>query len=168
MLAAGALETARIEAECGRAEDAWRHVQEALTVLGDDAKLGLKCEAALVWVLAVRGNVDDSQRLDVGVESRLGAFERDPSTCRNILYDLGMAACARGDYNAGISCWTRYLGLSPDPVHQPSAYYHRGECHRQLGELANADRDYRTAVAMNFDTHFTRLARRRLAGFPDL
>jgi tetratricopeptide (TPR) repeat protein len=74
-----------------------------------------------------------------------------------------MAACARGDHEAGIDCWTRYLALCPDPVYQPTARYQRGECHRQLGRLSEARDEYEAAVAMNFDTHFTGLARRRLA-----
>src|SRR5205823_4168670 len=35
-LAACDLDAARIAAECGRASDAWLHIQEALAVLGDD------------------------------------------------------------------------------------------------------------------------------------
>ena len=37
------LDVSRIEAECGRADDAWVHIQEAISELGSDAKLGLKC-----------------------------------------------------------------------------------------------------------------------------
>jgi tetratricopeptide (TPR) repeat protein len=157
-----ALEISRIEAQCGRASDAWRHIQEAIAVLGNDAKLGLKCEAAASWVLAARGLADESQHRATQLEPRLAAFERDPSTGRGVLYDLGMAACTRGDYHAGITCWTRYLALSPDPVYRPTAHYRRGECHRHLGQLTEARNDYDAAVAMNLDTHHTKLARRRL------
>jgi tetratricopeptide (TPR) repeat protein len=74
-----------------------------------------------------------------------------------------MAACARGDHPAGIDCWTRYLPLSPDPVYRPDAFYHRGECYRHLGRLDEARADYQAAVAMDIDTHFFQLARRRLS-----
>jgi tetratricopeptide (TPR) repeat protein len=165
VIAVWSLDTARIEAECGRADAAWSHIQEALAVLRKDAKLGLGCEAVCCWVLAVRGLADESQRISSEVEARLGDFELDPKTCRGVLHDLGMAACARGDHHAGIDCWTRYLGLSPDPVHQPTAFYERGECHRQLGQLTEARNDYRAAVAMNLDTHHARLAQQRLDRF---
>jgi tetratricopeptide (TPR) repeat protein len=160
--AACSLDTARMEADCGRADDARRHVHEALAELRDDAKLGFKCQAALSWVLAARGDADESQRLAASLEPRLAAFGRDPSTSRGVLYDLGMAACARGDPSAGIDCWTRYLSLGPDPVYRPDAYYHRGECHRQLGRLDEARSDYQAAVAMDIGTHFSHLALRRL------
>ena len=39
-----ALDVSRIEAECGRPDDAWAHIQQAIEVLGNDAKLGLYCE----------------------------------------------------------------------------------------------------------------------------
>jgi tetratricopeptide (TPR) repeat protein len=156
------LDRARVEAQCGRTEDAWRHIHEALAELGNDAKLGLKCETVLSWVLAVRGDAGESQRLAASLEPRLAAFERDPSTCRGALYNLGMAAGARGDHAAGIDCWTRYLALNPHRVYRPDGLYHRGECHRHLGHLDDARADYEAAVAMNIDSHFSRLARRRL------
>jgi tetratricopeptide (TPR) repeat protein len=162
MKAVRSLDRARLEAECGRADDAWRHIHEAHAELRDDVKLGFKCEAALCWVLAARGDADESQRLAASLEPRLAAFERDPGSCRGVLYDLGMAACARGDHAAGIDCWTRYLTLSPDPVYRPDALYHRGESYRQLGRFDDARNDYQAAVAMGLDTHFSRLAGRRL------
>jgi tetratricopeptide (TPR) repeat protein len=164
--AACALDMSRIEAECGRGEDARVHIEEALSVLGNDAKLGLKCDAASSWVLAARGLADDSRQVADHVEDRLPDFEHDPSTCRAALYDLGMAACARGDHEAGDDCWTRYLGLHPDPVYQPTALYFRGECRRLQGKTSDAKADFRAAVAMHFNTHYTGLARRRLGEMP--
>jgi tetratricopeptide (TPR) repeat protein len=165
IIAVWSLDTARIEAECGRGDAAWSHIQDALVVLQKDAKLGLVCEAVCCWALAVRGLADESQSVSSEIETRLGDFERDPKTCRGVLHDLGMAACARGDHHAGIDCWARYLGLRPDPVHQPTAFYKRGECHRELGQHTEAHNDYRAAVAMNLDTYHARLARQRLDGF---
>jgi tetratricopeptide (TPR) repeat protein len=157
-----ALDMSRIEAECGRVDDAWVHIQQALSELSNDAKLGLKCEGAKAWVLAARGLADDSRRVAAEAESRLSAFEQDPSTCRGVLYDLGMAACARGDHAAGEECWSRYLEFSPDPVYQPTALYFRGECHRQRGDKAKAKADFDAAIGMHMDTHYSGLARRRL------
>src|SRR5262249_40943762 len=153
-------------AECGRGDDAWAHIQEALAEFGDDAKLGLKCEAAASWVLAARGLADDSRRRAAQAEARLPKFRGDPGTCRGALYDLGIAACPRGDHAQGADCWGRYLGLGPDPVSQPTALYFRGECRRQLGDVPGAEDDYRAAVAMDVDTHYARFARYRLAGLP--
>ena len=164
--AACALDMSRIEAECGRSDDAWAHVQEAISVLGNDAKLGLKCDAAASWVLAVRGLADDSRHVGDLVESRLSEFEQDPSTCRGALYDLGMAAWTRGDHETCEDCWSRYLLLSPDPVHRPAALYYRAECRRQRGDSSGAIADLREAVAMNIDSHHARLARGRLAESP--
>jgi tetratricopeptide (TPR) repeat protein len=160
--AAVALDMSRIEAECGRADDAWVHIREALAELGTDAKLGLKCDAAASWVFAARGLADESLRVAGQVEARLPAFEADPSTCRGVLFDLGMAACTRGDHEAGEDCWTRYLELSPEPVYHPTALYFRGECRRHLGDTSNAATDFRAAVALDIDTHHARLARRQL------
>jgi tetratricopeptide (TPR) repeat protein len=168
LIAVCVLDTARIEAECGRADAAWQHIQEALAVLRNDAKLGLKCDAVCCWVLAARGLADESERVSSEVETRLSDFEDDPSTRRGVLHDLGMAACVRGDHHAGIDCWTCYLGLSPDPVHQPTALYQRGECYRQLNQLTEARNDYRAAVAMNLDTHHARLAQQQLNRFAPL
>lgn len=162
MRAACALEMSRIEAGCGRADDAWTHIQEAISVLGNDAKLGLNCEATAAWVLAARGLDDDSRRVAGLVEARLSEFEQDPSTCRGVLYDLGMAAWTRGDHETCEDCWTRYLGLSPDPVHRPTALYYRAECRRHRGDSAGAVAELREAVAMNIDSHHARLARGRL------
>jgi tetratricopeptide (TPR) repeat protein len=156
------LDRARLEAECGRADDAWRHLQEARAELGNDAKFELKCRGALSWVLAIRAEAGESLRLAVSLEPRLADFERDPATCRGVLHDLAMAACARGDHAAGVDYWTRHLALGPHPVFRPNALYHRGECHRHLGRLDEARADYEAAVAMDIDSHFSRLARRRL------
>jgi tetratricopeptide (TPR) repeat protein len=157
-----ALDMSRIEAECGRADDAWVHIQEAVTELGNDAKLGLKCDAAAAWVFAVRGLAVDSQRVGAQSEARLKDFEGDPSTGRGVLFDLGMAACTRGDFEKGEECWSRYLDLGPDPVYRPTALYFRGECRRQQGDSSGASADFREAVALKIDTHFARLARLRL------
>lgn len=156
-----ALDMSRIEAECGRAEDAWVHIQEAVAVLGDDAKLGLKCDSAASWVFAARGLIDDSRRVADQAEARLPHFDHDPSTCRGVLYDLGMAAWTRGDSEVGESCWNRYLGLKPDPVNRPTALYFRGECRLHQGNTTDARADFHDAVAMDIDTHYARLARRR-------
>jgi tetratricopeptide (TPR) repeat protein len=163
IIAVRALDSARIETEAGRANEAWPRIQEALAELSGDAKLSLKCDAAASWVLAARGLADESRRLADMLPTRLATFDADPSTQRGVLYDLGMAAAARSDYQAGIDCWTRYLALSPDPVNRPTANYQRGECHHKLGQLAEAREDYRSAAAMNLDTHYSALARRRLA-----
>lgn len=157
-----ALSASRIEVERGRGDEAWQHIQKALNEFKDDAKLGLNCDAVLTWVLAVRGLSDESQHLAVQVNPRLAAFEGDPSTCRSVLYDLGMAACVRGDHAAGIECWNRYCTLNPDPVYQPTAYYYRGECHREIGQLSEAEANYRAAVNMNLETHHSKLAKNRL------
>jgi tetratricopeptide (TPR) repeat protein len=158
-----ALEAARIQTDAGRPEDAWQQLQEALKEFRDDAKLSLKCDSTAAWILASRGLVDESRQVVKMLEPRLAGFADDPSTQRGVYYELGLAANARCDHQAGIDCWTRYLALSPDPVYHPTAYYYRGECHRQLGQLAEAKRDYEAAVAMNFDTHSTELAKRRLS-----
>jgi tetratricopeptide (TPR) repeat protein len=158
-----ALDLSRIEAECGRADDAWGHIQEAISELGKDPKLGLKCDAAASWVYAASGLADDSRRVAGQAGARLPDFEQDPSTCRGVLYDLGMAAWTRGDHEEGEDCWSRDLGLSPDPVHRPTPLYFRGECRRHRGDTSGAYADFCEAVAMNTDTHYTRLARRRLA-----
>jgi tetratricopeptide (TPR) repeat protein len=161
-----ALGMSRIEAECGRANDAWAHIQEALAILVNDAKLGLKCESAKSWVLAARGLADDSRRVAAQAHARLSEFEGDMSTCRGVMYDLGMAACKRGDHEEGEHCWSRYLELSPDPVYRPTAYYFRGECRRERGNASDAKADFRAAVALDIDTHYARLARRRLVEMP--
>ena len=143
-------------------DDAWDHIQQAISELGNDAKLGLKCEAASAWVLAARGDAKESARVTGQVEALIPDFERDPSTCRGVYFDLGMAACARGDHEKGEECWSRYLELSPDPVYRPTALYFRGECRRYLGDAADAESDFREAIAMDIDTHYARFARRRL------
>jgi tetratricopeptide (TPR) repeat protein len=160
--AARSLDVARIEAVCGRADDAWRHIHEAVAELSGDPRLGFKCQSTLAWVHAVRGDASESQRLAARLEAELAARERDPGICRYVLYDLAMAAGARGDHAAGVDCWTRYLALQPHPVYQPDALYHRGECCRHLGRLDEARADYQAAVNMDIASHFSRLALQRL------
>jgi tetratricopeptide (TPR) repeat protein len=162
ILAVFALDAARTEAQCGRPDDAWQRLQGALDELAADAKLGLRGEAVACWILAARGLADESRDVAARVEARLGDFEGDPGTRRATFYDLGRAACLRGDHEEGVAYWTRYLALNPDPVYHPTALYLRGECHRQLGRLNDARADYRAAVATNLDTHHARLARRQL------
>jgi Tetratricopeptide repeat len=77
-----------------------------------------------------------------------------------------MAAWTRGDLEEAEHCWTRYLDLSPDPVHRPTALYFRGECRLSRGDEAGASADLRWAVAMEIDSHYARLARRRLGEMP--
>jgi tetratricopeptide (TPR) repeat protein len=161
-----ALGMARIEAEGGRPQDAWAHIKEAISILANDAVLGLKCESAKSWVLASGGLADDSRRVAAQAQARLTEFEGDMSTCRGVMYDLGMAACKRGDHEEGEHCWSRYLELSPDPVYRPTAYYFRGECRFQRGNSSDAKADFRAAVAFDIDTHYARLARRRLVEMP--
>ncbi len=161
LMAASNLDRSRIEAESGKADDAWIHIQEAVAVLGNDPKLGLKCDGAAAWIFAARGLAEDSRRVADQVKERLADFEQDPSTQRGALYDLGMAACVRGDHDEGIDCWTRYLGLKPDPVHRPTAFYFRGECRRQLGDRTGAKADYDAAIGLEIDSHYARLARSR-------
>jgi tetratricopeptide (TPR) repeat protein len=161
-----ALDMSRMEAECGRADDAWAHIQQAQSELASDAKLGLKCDAAAAFVMAARGLSDDSRRLADQVEARLAEFAHDPSTCRGALYDLGRAAHARGDYEKGEDCWNRYLELGPDPVHRPTALYFRGDCRRHHGDRSGAEADFREAAAMGIDSHYAGLARARLAEMP--
>jgi tetratricopeptide (TPR) repeat protein len=162
LLAYLALGASCVEAECGRADDAWRRLQEPLAELGDDAKLGLQAEGAACFILAARGLADESRSAAVRIEARLGDFEGDPATRRTCLYCLARAACTRGDHLAGIDSWTRYLDLGPAPVYYPTAFYFRGECHHQLGQPADARKDYRAAVATDLDTYHARLARRQL------
>jgi tetratricopeptide (TPR) repeat protein len=164
--AASALEQARIEAECGRADDAWSHIQEARAVLRDDTKLGLLCEGALAWVYAARGLADESREAADWAKSELADFARDPQTSRSLLFDVGMAAWTRSDYKEAIDCWTRYLDLAPHPVYRPTALYVRGECCRGLGDEPGATANFRAAAAEGLDTHFSRLARRRLVESP--
>ena len=160
-----ALEMSRIEAEWGKADDARHHIEEAISVLGNDAKLGLKCDAAMSWVLAVGGLAEDSRDVAAEVEARLPDFERDPSTSRGVLYDLGMAACAATTRRVKIA-GAATSGFSPDPVYHPTALYFRGECRRHLGKASDARADYRAAVEKNLNTHYAGLARRRLGELP--
>jgi tetratricopeptide (TPR) repeat protein len=157
-----ALEIARNEAEIGRVDDAWDHVQEAVSELGNDPKLGPQCDAVAAWILALRDEADDSRRAAVRAAARLPTFEHDRGTAQNILTSLGRAACARGDHDEGEEYWDRYLALGPDPVNRPTALYFRGECRRHQGDLSAARADFREAVALGLDTHATRLARQRL------
>jgi tetratricopeptide (TPR) repeat protein len=161
--AASALDQSRIEAEAGKADEAWAHIQQAIAELGNDPKLGLKCDAVASWIFAARGLVDDSRHVAAQVEERLPDFEADPSTVRGALYDLGLAAWTRGDYQEGAECWDRYLELDPDPVYRPTAHYIRGECRRLKGNRLGAIADYREALELEIDTHHARLARARLA-----
>jgi tetratricopeptide (TPR) repeat protein len=162
ILAVHTLAVARAEAECGRVEDAWRRVEGTLPELAADAKLDLRGQAIACWILAARGLADQSRGVAARVEARLGDFAGDPSTRRVCLYYLARAACTRGDHQDGIAFWTRYLAAGPDPVYHPTAFFLRGECHRQLGRPSDARTDYRAAAATNLDTHHARLARRQL------
>ncbi len=163
--AARNMERARIQCEAGRPDAARTAIDEAIAVLRDDARLGLKCRAILARVEAGRGFAAESRTLAAAVEARLPEFDADPTTRRGILYDLGMAAWARGDHEAGEDCWTRYLGLGPDPVHRPTGLYFRGECRRHRGDTTDAQADFRAAVAAGIDSHHARLARLRLGDF---
>jgi tetratricopeptide (TPR) repeat protein len=156
-----ALIRARINAEAGKENDAHVAILEASAELGHDAKLGVQCDAVLSWITALQGLARDSRQLADEIEARLPEFDQDQSTRRAILFDLGMAAWARGDFEEGVNCWSRYLEEHPSPVYQPSAFYFRGECFQALGDLAGAKADYDAALALGIGTHHTRLARGR-------
>jgi len=156
------LDTAKLQAEAGRPEVGWDLLQGAFAVLGDDAKLGLTCDAAAAWVLAAMGRRDDAERARRHVESRLGEFDRARGTQLILHHSLGKAALALGDPGGAEVYWRRYLDLKPDPVNLPTAWFHLGECRLGLGDRPGARSAYREACAPGLDTHAARLARRRL------
>jgi tetratricopeptide (TPR) repeat protein len=164
--ASQALITARVAAECGRADEAWELVQEAVSELGSDAKFGLLCDSAAAWILAVRGLPDDSRRISDQVETRLHEFTQDPTSTAKVLFDLGMAAGTRGDHSQAEAFWSRLLDLATDPIVRPVAFYRRGECWRQRGDVSKARADFRAAVATEIDIHYAQLAARRLKELP--
>jgi hypothetical protein len=58
--------------------------------------------------------------------------------------------------------WEQSLGLPPNPVDLPTAYYHLAEAHRGLGDDSAARSWYREAIATGLDTHYARFAQSRL------
>jgi tetratricopeptide (TPR) repeat protein len=99
------------------------------------------------------------------------------STAEGILADLSAAKMARtflqscraaaarlrGDWPAVVQWLQETLALPPFPVSLPSLYYHLGEAHESLGEWAEAQRSYQSAVDTGSSQIWVQRAAERLA-----
>jgi uncharacterized protein HemY len=73
------------------------------------------------------------------------------------------AARLRGDWPAVVQWLQETLALPPFPVSLPSLYYHLGEAHESLGEWAEAQRSYQSAVDTGSSQIWVQRAAERLA-----
>jgi tetratricopeptide (TPR) repeat protein len=73
------------------------------------------------------------------------------------------AARLRGDWSAARQWLQEELAQSPFPVWLPSLYYHLGEAHEALGEWAEAQQVYQSAVDTGSSQIWVQRAAERLA-----
>jgi tetratricopeptide (TPR) repeat protein len=162
MQATLALAQTFLECEAGKVEAAGPFLEEARAEFASDPKLLLFCDANAAWVAALRGDEAAARRLIDDVEQRLAAYTADQSTQELGLAMLGWACFVLRDWPLARSFWERYLELDPSPAFQPQAWYHVGECAREMADPETARRAYQKAIEPNVDTRYARLARKRL------
>jgi tetratricopeptide (TPR) repeat protein len=165
MVAAWHFDMARIEVERGDSSEARGHIDKALAVLSEDKILGAIGEGILARVLASAREFADSKRTEEQLLARRAEFSHDTSCLRGVLFELGLAACTRGDFQPGLEFWEEYVRLNPQPVQLPTAYFQIGECQRALGKTALAIESYRRSVDCGLDTVQSKQAARRLGEF---
>ncbi len=151
-----------LEAEEGNLELAIDYLDRALPEMDGDDKLSLWCTAAQAWYFAALGRTDEAQRKIWEVQTQAPHFSADRQTqslCRAM---VARACYALGDLTRCQEHWEAYFQTYPDPVFRPGALYYYGECLLASGDYHNAVVAWQQAVAMNLDTHHSRLAARRL------
>jgi tetratricopeptide (TPR) repeat protein len=154
---------ARVEAEIGRLEDAWRHYQEGVEVVAREARLGVLCDATGAWMMALLGFAEEAGRQLGGVEARLATIDgHDRGIAFIALAAMGKAALAMDDPRRGLGYFERYLTLDPEPALRPTGLFYLGECRRRLGDEDGARRAYREAAGQGLDTYHARKAGERL------
>jgi|SRR5579864_5453301 len=157
------LTMAWIEAEADQVHNAWNHLQQALSELGEDAKLGLWCDATAAWVFALLGQTEKALQILERAETRDGEFANDRTAQLNFHALLGKAAAALGDFERGKEHWEQFLALGPNRVNLPSGWYFLGESQRQLGDLEAARAAFQEACAFGVESYHAQLAKEKLS-----
>lgn len=153
-----------IEAEAGEPGAALDALHRASADLQGDVKLELYCIATAGWLMALAGRPDEARAQIEEAARRTADFADDVKTRELCLAMAGRARLALGEPAFARDAWEEYLRLEPVPVSRPTAHYHLGECHAQLGDVEAARAAWRAAVDLGIDTHFARQAKRRLVG----
>lgn len=152
-----------LEAEEGNFQLAVEYLERALPEMAGDDKLALWCTAAQAWYYAASGRTEEAQRKMWEVQTQAPAFSADRQTqslCRAM---VARACYGLGDLARCREHWEAYFQTYPDPVFRPNGLYHYGECLLRSGDRENALVAWQQAVAMDLDTHHSRLAARRIA-----
>jgi tetratricopeptide (TPR) repeat protein len=126
-----------------------QRLARASVAMADLAKLPaprdprLACALATALIAADLGRSAEAERL---LES---AVQKLPpgSLLADAWHELGIARSLRGDHAGAREADTRVLELAWSPEQRARAFYNRAESSVQLGELAQAERDYRSAAS---------------------
>jgi tetratricopeptide (TPR) repeat protein len=152
----------RLLVELGRLDEAHIRLAQASDALKTDPKLAFWCRSANARLQAIQGQADAALQLMKRVDAERAQYTGDRNTQLMALGNLGRAAEALGEFERGFGYWEAYLAESPNPVDQPTAYYHLGECRRGLGDEQSARQYYEQAASLGLSTHESHLARARL------
>jgi tetratricopeptide (TPR) repeat protein len=153
---------ARLLIELGRIDEASARLAQASEALKNDQKLAFWCRSAEARLRAIQGRKDDALRLMERVEAEVNQYAGDRNTQLVALSNLGRAAEALGVFERGFTYWQAYLAAPPNPVDEPTAHFHLGECRRGRGDLSSARQYYEEAAGLGLTTHESHLARQRL------
>lgn len=162
-----ALGFALLESEAGQPDVAASRLLEARAGLAGDERLAVWCDTVHAWILAQQGKPAESAAVLAQAEARLASFASDHATWEIYAVMRARALTASGDYGTALGAWEAYLGGKIDPVDQPTALHHIGECYERLGDPNRARDAYRRACDLGIDSHDARLARRRLEALDD-
>jgi tetratricopeptide (TPR) repeat protein len=152
----------RLLVELGRIDEASTRLSQAQEALKDDPKLRFWCQSAEARLQAIQGRKDAALQLMKRVDSERDRYAGDRNTQLAALGNLGRAAEALGDFERAFNYWEAYLATLPNPVDEPTAYYHLGECRRSLGDEQSARKYYEQAASLGLSTHESLLAQARL------
>jgi tetratricopeptide (TPR) repeat protein len=149
-------------ADLGRLDEALARLETAEAELGQNPKLAPGIHAALGWVHALAGGVDQAiAHLDLA-DNTLEDTGEDRTSRKSALKLLGRAALALDDPQRAENDFRAYMDLVVDPVYRPSVLYFLAECRRRQGDLPGARNLNREAAATDYGVLYERLARERL------
>jgi tetratricopeptide (TPR) repeat protein len=140
------------------------HLEKANAAFASDPRLGLWCRTMSGLLAAMEGHAEESARVESEILAALPAFDDDRTTQLGTLYCLARAALARSDFARAESLLMRYRDRGPNPVSQPTLFYHLGLSRWEQDDHPGARDWFEQADATGLDTHYARLARRMLAG----
>jgi tetratricopeptide (TPR) repeat protein len=126
-----------------------RHLARASVAMADLAKIRLPRDPRLAVAIAtalLAADVGRSAEAEQLLEAAVGHLPQG-SLLAHAWHELGIARSRRGDHAGARDADTRVIEQAWAPEQRATAFYNRAESAAHLGDLRQAERDYRRAAA---------------------